>query len=581
MFRRIAVALTFALCGLLSGPAQAGPVVLMGIDAEDCGPGGHGPISVYTSVVDNGILDNVTNGGTAAQGGLGILVMGSKGSGPTAFWNAIAAGTSQPITHVTGAAAISAQSFNDYAMIAVVGSAAETCSGLNQTEHNALVARQGDIADFVNNGGGLFGGTQTGLSSPYGYLPDAASFTNRNNSYTNIEATPDGEALGITDTNLDLCCWHNTFPTYPAYLSVLATAVNGAVSGEAAAVGGGNVVLPGFTLDPLTATNFVNDPHTVTATVTTTVNGISMPVDNNNVDFEVTGPGATTGSCTTDAAGICAFTYTSATAGDDLITATTIILGATRTATAQKTWIDPVQADLSITKSASPNPVFVNDNITYTITVTNNGPDSADNVTVSDTLPASTSFVSADATQGLCTEAGGTVSCAIGTMTNGQSVTITLVARANSAGSVNNTASVATTTVDPDGNNNASSSGAVTVNRRASKIAVDPVVGTRASGLSLTVNLKPRATLRDAVSNAPLAGKTVAFSANNALLIGTRALCTAKTDADGVASCSVNILANTVPGVLAFGYTGAFAGDAAYTGSIGKGIVLRVEITGP
>lgn len=575
MFRRIAAVLTFALCGLLSGLAQAGPVVLMGIDAEDCGPGGHGPISVYTSVVDNGLLDNATNGGT------GILVVGSKGSGPTAFWNAIGTGTGQPVTHVTGAAAITAQNFAGFAMIAVVGSAAETCSGLTQAENNALVARQGDIADFVNNGGGLFGGTQTGLTSPYGYLPDAASFGNRNTDYDEIEATPDGEALGITDTNLDLCCWHNTFPTYPAYLSVLATAVGGGGNGEAAAVGGGDVVLPGFTLDPLTATNFVNDPHTVTATVTTTVNGVSMPVGNNNVDFIVTGPGATTGSCTTDAAGMCGFTYTSATVGDDLITATTIILGATRTATAAKTWINPVRADLSITKTASPNPVLVGDNITYTVTVTNSGPGSADNVTVSDTLPASTSFVSAVATQGSCANNAGTVNCAIGTMANGQSVTVTIVVKANSAGDVTNTARTSTSTEDPNGNNNEASSGAVTVIRRASKIAVDPVVGTRANILSLTINLRPRATLRDAATNAPLAGKTVAFSANNALLIGTTPLCTAVTNASGVATCSANILATTLPGVLAFGYTGAFSGDATYTGSSGKGSLLRVQISVP
>lgn len=39
----------------------------MGIDAEDGGPGGHGPITTYEDVV-NSILSNVTNGGS------GILV---------------------------------------------------------------------------------------------------------------------------------------------------------------------------------------------------------------------------------------------------------------------------------------------------------------------------------------------------------------------------------------------------------------------------------------------------------------------------------------------------------------------------
>ena len=42
-----------------SGAVSGGPVVLMGIDAEDGGPGGHGPIAVYASVV-NDILANAS-----------------------------------------------------------------------------------------------------------------------------------------------------------------------------------------------------------------------------------------------------------------------------------------------------------------------------------------------------------------------------------------------------------------------------------------------------------------------------------------------------------------------------------------
>ena len=42
----------------------------------------------------------------------------------------------------------------------------------------------------------------------------------------------------------------------------------------------------------------------------------------------------------------------------------------------------------------APNPVVAGQNLTYTITVTNNGPDAADAVSLSDTLPAGTTFVS-------------------------------------------------------------------------------------------------------------------------------------------------------------------------------------------
>ena len=68
---------------------SGGPVVLMGIDAEDGGPGGHGPLAVYANVVSS-ILADVTNGGS------GILVIGGgKDTTPpvddvTGFWDQVA-----------------------------------------------------------------------------------------------------------------------------------------------------------------------------------------------------------------------------------------------------------------------------------------------------------------------------------------------------------------------------------------------------------------------------------------------------------------------------------------------------------
>src|ERR1700730_4344906 len=50
-------------------------------------------------------------------------------------------------------------------------------------------------------------------------------------------------------------------------------------------------------------------------------------------------------------------------------------------------------ADLSVTKVDTPDPVNTGSNLTYTITVTNNGPDAAANASWSDTLPAGTTLV--------------------------------------------------------------------------------------------------------------------------------------------------------------------------------------------
>ena len=73
-------------------------------------------------------------------------------------------------------------------------------------------------------------------------------------------------------------------------------------------------------------------------------------------------------------------------------------------------------ADLEITNVDAPDPVVAGQNLTYTITVTNNGPDPAGTVSLTDTLPAGTTFVSLSTPGGWsCTTpavgAGGTISC--------------------------------------------------------------------------------------------------------------------------------------------------------------------------
>ncbi|MGE0103640.1 MAG: hypothetical protein AB7H86_15060 [Blastocatellales bacterium] len=58
------------------------------------------------------------------------------------------------------------------------------------------------------------------------------------------------------------------------------------------------------------------------------------------------------------------------------------------------------RADLSITKTDSPDPVIAGTNLTYTIEATNNGPSAALNMMISDPIPAGTVFVSAAASAG-------------------------------------------------------------------------------------------------------------------------------------------------------------------------------------
>lgn len=228
----------------MAAPAFAGPLALMGIDAEDGGPGAHGPISVYQNVVSSLINDpSRTNGGS------GILVIGGgkdPGDHVTQFWNAIST-VAHPVSYTNGAN-ISTASFSGYAMIAIASDWWNTPDGgLSDAENNLLTGRSVGIANFVNGGGALLGLSSFGLTNPYGYLGGIGSFVASSVGEDNITPTAAGLAMGITNS-LDVCCWHDAYQTYPAFLSILATYPD--AGGKVAAVGGvfglpGGPVLPG------------------------------------------------------------------------------------------------------------------------------------------------------------------------------------------------------------------------------------------------------------------------------------------------------------------------------------------------
>jgi uncharacterized repeat protein (TIGR01451 family) len=120
----------------------------------------------------------------------------------------------------------------------------------------------------------------------------------------------------------------------------------------------------------------------------------------------------------------------------------------------------PTQSDVAIVKTAAPEPVDQGTNLTYTLQITNNGPGVAQGVAVSDPLPTQVTFVSVSTTQGTCTQSGGTVTCNIGTMSVGGLAIVTINTTAvtfSSTTQADNTASVSSTTSDPNLANNMSS----------------------------------------------------------------------------------------------------------------------------
>jgi uncharacterized repeat protein (TIGR01451 family) len=110
--------------------------------------------------------------------------------------------------------------------------------------------------------------------------------------------------------------------------------------------------------------------------------------------------------------------------------------------------------DISVTKTDSPDPVTVGSNLTYTITVTNNGPKTGTGVTLTDTLPSSVTYVSATSTKGTPTKSGNTVTCSIGKLTNGSSATVTIIVKPTTAGTITNTASATCNETDTNSGNN-------------------------------------------------------------------------------------------------------------------------------
>jgi uncharacterized repeat protein (TIGR01451 family) len=114
-------------------------------------------------------------------------------------------------------------------------------------------------------------------------------------------------------------------------------------------------------------------------------------------------------------------------------------------------------ADLVIAQSASPTPLNVTSNLTFTINVTNLGPNSASTVVVTDSLPAGLTFTSATVSQGTSTNNGNLFSAALGTMTNTARATITIQAIASAAGQRTNTATVSSGTTDSNPANNTAS----------------------------------------------------------------------------------------------------------------------------
>ena len=217
--------------------------------------------------------------------------------------------------------------------------------------------------------------------------------------------------------------------------------------------------------------------------------------------------------------------------------------------------------DLYVTKDDLPDPVQVNGRLTYTIVVGNNGPDAATQVTLADPLPAATSFVSVATTQGSCT-GGALITCNLGTIAKGATVTITLVVTAQQPGTITNTVTVVGKEPESNTENNRAIATtrvpAPAVKRTPKRVVCDTVT---AGPKSLSVGRRGTIVVRVTAAGKPVKGKKV-------VVRGAGIFKSGRTNGNGVARIVVRprragIVTITVPqkivcGAKRIGVVGAF-----------------------
>ncbi len=120
--------------------------------------------------------------------------------------------------------------------------------------------------------------------------------------------------------------------------------------------------------------------------------------------------------------------------------------------------VSGLMADLTLTNAASPPWAQPGERITYTLAITNTGPDPASGVVLSDTLPTAAALVAATPSQGSCVDAA-PVRCTLGDVSPAASATVTVVVTLNATGVSINWAEVAANEPDPTPWNNGAAAG--------------------------------------------------------------------------------------------------------------------------
>jgi len=226
------------------------------------------------------------------------------------------------------------------------------------------------------------------------------------------------------------------------------------------------------------------------------------------------------------------------------------------------------KANLALTKTGPSAPI-AGSNVIYTLTATDIGPSDAQTVTVSDTLPAGTTFVSLATPAGwTCTTPAvgvtGTISCTTGTVAAGAAAAFTLVVHLGSSVAngtqLCNTASISAATLDPIPSNNSSQTcGTVQTSADLALTQTDSKIGSPGNGtatFALTVT-----------NNGPSDSQNIALVANSSLFTGPAAKINASTG--GTCTVAVSNVTCTWPS-LAFGASDTVTISVPYRSAVGS-----------
>jgi uncharacterized repeat protein (TIGR01451 family) len=224
-------------------------------------------------------------------------------------------------------------------------------------------------------------------------------------------------------------------------------------------------------------------------------------------------------------------------------------------------------ADLSIVMTDTPDPVTAGNNISYLVTMTNTGPDAAQNARFTVPLAAGTTLVSTTPSAGgvctavspiVCTWAGATANAAVRTAT----IVVTVAANTAAGAFIDSSATAASDTPDADPADNLSTVSTSVVTEANLAITVtdtpDPVIAGTQLTYAVTVSNAGPSDAQGVSFSLPLDAGTsfasVAASAGSACNAASPVTCTwAGATAPGVnrtATVVVNVAANVANGSL-------------------------------